>query len=79
MPKTITEMTRVQAIDFLSDKVSALVKHWNFADEYEIVNLCYEWNEAHEEADEIYMSEHYDEQGEFDGISIEDDWWKILS
>ena len=58
-------------------KADKLSRRYTWEAWKEIWDMCSDWNSTHEEREEIFMTEHENDNGEVDGFFIEDDYWII--
>ena len=65
---------RKQALEYLSKKVPEMAKNYTWDKYCECFGFCSAWNSAHD-GEEIFMSEHSNDNDEVDGIYLEDDYW----
>lgn len=69
-------MTRDKYIEEMFRKANELIKDYTWEKNCELWDMAYEWNATHEESEEIFMSEIWEEDGyEGNGFMIEDDVW----
>ena len=55
---------------------NTLMNNWTRDGENAIWNIAYDWNRDHDESEEIFMCEKYDDSlDELIGFYIEDDYW----
>lgn len=68
-------MTRRETIEKMMKMANALMKNWTRDGENAIWDIAYDWNREHDESEEIFMCEKYDDDDELVGFYIEDDFW----
>lgn len=69
-------MTRAETIKEMVTKANNLKKNYTWKGYEEIWTMCNEWNSTHSEDEEIFMSDHDNEEtGMVDGFYIEYDYW----
>ena len=74
--RNVNRMTRTETIKEIMKKSNELMKNWTRDGENEIWNMAYDWNRDHDESEEIFMCEKYDDElEELVGFYIEDDFW----
>ena len=69
-------MTRSEYIQEMFKKANELVKNYTWGKNCELWDMAYVWNANHEESEEIFMCEIWEEDGyDGNGFMIEDDCW----
>jgi hypothetical protein len=69
----INSKTRDEVIEIAWKKMVNLAKEYTFEGFYEVETIVSDWNSEHEEDDEIFMCDHYNEDDVRDGLCLEDD------
>lgn len=67
---------RRQYIITMMKKANELVENYTWEKNRELWDMAYDWNATHEESEEIFMCEIWEEDGYAgNGFMIEDDYW----
>lgn len=69
----VNSKTREEVIGIVWNKMVELEKEYTYEKYCETTDIVSDWNSEHEEDDEIFMCDHYNENYERDGLCLEDD------
>lgn len=69
----INSKTREDIINIVWKKMLDLAEKYTFEKFYEVETIVSDWNSGHDEDDEIFMCDHFNEDDMRDGIYLEDD------
>ena len=69
-------MTRRETIELMFKKANELVENYTWEKWCELWDMAFNWNDTHDESEEIFMCEIFEDDGyEGNGFMIEDDYW----